>query len=130
MSPEPRVYAVRFADGITEELSLTPLGSGTYRLEESALIHDPINLGDIIAAESICEDEIEFVGVSQKSPYETLRWLIAKNLTESEGLPRFLERVVEAGGLWERALGGLLILHIPRSSAFDAEREFKLQMGN
>ena len=130
MSPEPRVYAVRFADGITEELSLTPLGSGTYRLEESALIHDPINLGDIIAAESISEDEIEFVGVSEKSPYETLRWLIAKNLTESEGLPRFLERVVEAGGLWERALGGLLILHIPRPSAFDAEREFKLQMGN
>jgi len=124
------VYAVRFADGITEELSLTPLASGTYRLEESALIHDPINLGDIIAAESISEDEIEFVGVPQKSPYETLRWLIAKNLTESEGLPRFLERVVEAGGLWERALGGLLILHIPRASEFDAEREFKLQMGN
>jgi len=45
------------------------------------LIHDPINLGDIIAAESISEDEIEFVGVPQKSPYETLRWLIAKNLT-------------------------------------------------
>jgi len=27
-------------------------------------------------------------------------------------------------------LGGLLILHIPRASEFDAEREFKLQMGN
>jgi Domain of unknown function (DUF4265) len=130
MSSEPRVCAVRFADGITEELSVTPLGSGTYRLEQSALIHDSISLGDTIAAESINEDEIEFVGVSQKSPYETLRWLIAKNLTESQGLPRFLERVVEAGGLWGRALGGLLILHIPQSSAFDAEREFKLQMGN
>jgi len=119
------VYAVHFADGSTEQLSLTLLGSGSYRAEESSLVDDSINLGDVIANEG----GIRFLSVSQKSSYTTLRWTISKSAAESEGLPRFLKQVVEVGGLWEQVMGGLLILHIPQSSAFDAKREFKRQIG-
>lgn len=45
--------------------------------------------------------------------------------TESKGLDQFLARVSEVGGRWERAMGGLLLLHLPHMSDFDAEREFK-----
>ena len=125
MSLEARAYAVHFADGSTEQLSLTLLGSGSYRAEESSLVDDSINLGDVIANEG----GIRFLSVSQKSSYTTLRWTISKSAAESEGLPRFLKQVVEVGGLWEQVMGGLLILHIPQSSAFDAKREFKRQIG-
>jgi len=125
MSLEARVYAVHFADGSTEQLSLTLLGSGSYRAEESSLVDDSINLGDVIANEG----GIRFLSVSQKSSYTTLRWTISKSAAESEGLPRFLKQVAEVGGLWEQVMGGLLILHIPQSSAFDAKREFKRHIG-
>jgi hypothetical protein len=130
MSSEPRLYSVYFADGIVEQLSLTPLASGTYRLEESPLLHDSINLGDVIAAQLIGDEAVRFVSILQKSSYSTLRWLISKSVVDSEGLSKFLDNVTAAGGLWERAIGGLLILHIPRSSAFNAESEFKLHTGS
>ena len=129
MSLEARAYAVHFADGSTEQLSLTLLGSGSYRAEESSPVDDSINLGDVISAEPINEGGIRFFSVSQKSSYTTLRWTISKSAAESEGLPRFLKQVAEVGGLWEQVMGGLLILHIPQSSSFDAKREFKRQIG-
>src|SRR2546430_13113403 len=125
MSLEARAYAVHMADGSAEQIRLTLLGSGSYRAEESSLVDDSINLGDVIANEG----GIRFLSVSQKSSYTTLRWTISKSAAESEGLPRFLKQVVEVGGLWEQVMGGLLILHIPQSSAFDAKREFKRQIG-
>lgn len=63
----------------------------------------------------------------QKSQYTTLRWLISKRAAESAGLTAFLEQVTEVGGFWERAVGGVLILHLPQTPSFDAEREFKRQ---
>jgi len=127
MSSETRRYIVHFPGECTEHLRLIPLGSGYYRAEESSLLNDSINLGDEITAKIIHEGEISFLHVSHKSPYVTLRWLISETATKSEGLDRFLEQVNGAGGLWERALGGLLILHLPRESAFDPEREFTRQ---
>jgi hypothetical protein len=127
MSSETGTYIVHFAREFTEQLRLTPLDSGHYRAEESSLLNDSINLGDELTAKLIGEGEISFLHVSQKSPYVTLRWLISETVIKSDGLDRFLEQVTGAGGLWERALGGLLILHLPRESAFDAEREFTRQ---
>jgi hypothetical protein len=127
MSSEERLYEVLFADGSSEQLSLTSLGGGSYRLEESSFFDDTINLGDVIAAEPMNEGRIQFVSVLRKSSYVTLRWAISKKVAESEGLTRFLEQVGAVGGLWEQAMGGMLILHIPQGTAFDAEREFKDQ---
>lgn len=55
MLSETPTYAVDFADGITEQLSLTPLGTGHYRAEQSSLADDSVNFGDIIAAERVAE---------------------------------------------------------------------------
>jgi Domain of unknown function (DUF4265) len=123
---ETRTYAVCFEVG-TEQLSLTPLGSERYRVEESSLANDSINLGDVIAGSQIDEGKIKFLNVVQKSSYVTLRWIISKSAAESDGLTRFLKQVNGVGGLWERVLGGVLILHLPHETAFDAAREFKLQ---
>jgi hypothetical protein len=127
MSSETRTYAVCFEEGWTEQLSLTPLGSGRYRAEESSLGNDSINLGDVIAASQIDEGKIKFLNVSQKSSYVPLRWIIPKSAAESDGLTGFLKQVSDVGGLWEHALGGVLILHLPHGTALDPDREFTLQ---
>jgi hypothetical protein len=124
MGCEIPVYSVLFESGITEELLLTPLGSGRYRLEQSALVDDSVNFGDVIAAEPASDGAIRFLNVVDKSPYVTLRWVLSERASESLGLPTFLARVIEIGGVWERATGGVLILHIPRDCAFDADGEF------
>jgi hypothetical protein len=127
MVSETPTYAVDFADGITEQLSLTPLGTGHYRAEQSSSADDSVNFGDIIAAEPTANGGLRFLSVLQKSQYTTLRWLISKRAAESAGLTAFLEQVTEVGGLWERTMGGVLILHLPQTPTFDAEREFKRQ---
>jgi hypothetical protein len=127
MSSETRTYTVRFEEGWSEQVSLTPLGSERYRAEESSLANDSINLGDVIAGSRIDEGEIKFLNVSQKSSYVTSRWIIPKSAAESDGLTIFLKKLTDIGGLWERALGGVLIIHLPDGTAFDADREFKLQ---
>jgi hypothetical protein len=97
-------------------------------MEQSSLTEDSINLGDVIAAELSGDRGIRFINVSRKSSYVTLRWVISKKAADSVGLSAFLKQVTEVGGLWERALGGVLILHLPQASAFDADREFKRQI--
>jgi len=126
MEPKPIEFQVHLGNGLTENLLLMPLGSDHYRVEVSSLTDDSINLGDVIEAEAIASNEIRFVRMAENSPLVTLRWLIPQKVAESEGLTKFLEKVIEVGGLWERAFGGYLLLHLPRAEHFDAETEFKL----
>jgi hypothetical protein len=44
---------------------------------------------------------------------KTTTWSIPKELDESAVLHNFLDRVVNVEGNWERAFGGVLILHLP-----------------
>jgi hypothetical protein len=125
MACEMPAYTVRFEDGITEELLLTPLGFGRYRVEQSSLVEDHVNLGDVIAAETANDGTIRFLHVLLKSPYVTLRWAISERNAESHGLTTFLDQVIQLGGLWERPMGCILILHLSHTFHFDAEREFK-----
>ena len=122
---DSHIYSLLFEDGTTETLRLAPLGHGRYRAEDSSLWEESVNLGDIIEAEITGPDQISFLGVVQKSPYTTLRWVISKNIVESTGLSEFLNEFEKFGGRWERACGGLLLLHLPPGVPFDAKAEFK-----
>lgn len=121
-------HAVYFATGSNEWLDLTALGSGRYRLEESSLLNDSLNLGDVIVGAHLDNGGIRFLCVSQKSSYVTWRWLLPKDVAESISLANFLKWIRRAGGLSEQALGGFLILHLPEGSPFDADIEFRRQV--
>lgn len=129
MDSEGRSYTVHSNDESTEQLNFVPLGAGLYRAEESSLLHESITLGTVITGEPVSEMAIRFLNVSQNSPYVTKTWMISKAVAESPRLIEFLEQVCSAGGRWERALGGLLFLHLPPESPFDVDREFKRLTG-
>jgi hypothetical protein len=129
MDSEGRAYTVHLGDELTEQLDLVPLSTGLYRAEESSLLHESITLGTVIAAETISDTDIRFLSVFQNSPYITKTWLISEDVMESARLVQFLEEASRAGVRWERALGGLLLLHLPPGSLFDADREFKRVTG-
>jgi hypothetical protein len=129
MDSQAVVIDVQLEQGLSESLSFTLLGSGRYRAEESSIASESINLGDVIEAEPGPDNGIRFVRVIEKSPLMTLRWLIPQDAAESEGLGQFLAKVDALGGRWERALGGLLFLHLPQACGFDADREFKQYTG-
>jgi hypothetical protein len=128
MDSQPTVFCVNLEQGLSENLSLTALGCGRYRAEESSIFSE-INFGDVIEAEPSPDGGIRLVRVIEQSSLVTLRWLIPQGVAESEGLSQFLEKVTAVGGRWERALGGLLILHLPNASGFDAHSEFKQYTG-
>jgi hypothetical protein len=88
MSAECHVYTVHFGDDeIAEEesLRLTSLGFDRYRVEDSTLLRDSLNLGDVITADTIAEREVQFRAVLEKSKYNTSRLLTCKQIAESEG---------------------------------------------
>jgi len=129
MDSQAVMLDVHLEQGLSESLSFTLLGSGLYRAEESSIASESINLGDVIEAEPGPDNGIRFVRVIEKSPLMTLRWLIPQDAAESKGLGPFLAKVDAVGGRWERALGGLLFLHLPHACGFDADREFKHYTG-
>lgn len=45
----------------------------------------------------------------------TESWLLSKDLIASAELREILHGVMAAGGNWEMAFGGLLILHLPKA---------------
>jgi len=128
MEPKAVMIQVYIEQGLTESLSLTALGDGRYRAEVSS-IFSGINRGDVIEAEPSTDGGIRLVKVIEQSPMVTLRWLVPEGIAESDELGQFLEKVVAVGGCWERALGGLLILHLPKAGGFDAHSEFKRYTG-
>ncbi len=46
-------------------------------------------------------------------------------VVESEEFKAFCDDVMQAGGMWERALGGIVIVHVPPDSSFDPETEIE-----
>lgn len=110
------VLDVHFEEGLRESLSLTSLGSGRYRAEESSIASESINLGDVIEAEPIPGNGIRFLRVIEKSSLMTLRWLIPQDAAESEGLANFLQGLMRWVGVgnvrWEVYCSCIYLKHL------------------
>jgi hypothetical protein len=108
----------------SETLGLTPLSDGLYRVEDSSVLDESIRYGDVISATPVGELELRFLEVTQKSSFRTACCAISKKYAESPDLPILLEKVQDAGGVWERIFGGLLLVHLPQDSSLDVQHEF------
>lgn len=111
---EPNHVKIIFGDGSSEGLLVTPMGENLYRLEESSILSGAV-YHDIIEAELQTDGALLFLRVTTRSELKTSSHVLSKPQMESSELPVFLDRVVAAGGNWERLLEGFLILHLPLS---------------
>lgn len=117
-----------YADGDTEELLLTPVGHELFLLEESSLLGHGF-YHDTISTKTRDDGSLEFVEVVKPSGLSSSTWILSKSLVESETFSSVLADVMRAGGNWERALGGLVVLHLPPEEATSILERVKLLSG-
>lgn len=105
---------IRYANGDSERVMLTEAGSGLYRVEESSFAGDAV-YGDIIRADKNTDGDLTFHEIVERSPLVTKSWIVSPDVLATERIQQLLDMVTEAGGMWEQAFGGLLIIHTPES---------------
>lgn len=121
---EKREVEFVYSDGSREALLVTSIAHSRYRLEESSLLGEAV-YGDVVEAEARPDGRLEFIRIAQESDMNTVSCILTPEQMEAPELQALLDRVVESGGNWERALGGVLLVHLPQSVIFDVETEIK-----
>lgn len=103
-----------YENGDTEQLKLTGVGADLYRLEESSFAGDAV-YGDVIRARGTPGGALLFVKIVERSNLETQSWILSAEILATEEVQQILDVVTKAGGMWEQAFGGLLLIHTPAS---------------
>ncbi len=111
---------ISFDSGVSFESSIiTPMEPGVYRLEASPVFSKVASFGDIIKAEKDDAGRLHFQCTISKAELSTYRCFLSQQVVESEEFKVFCDNVMQVGGMWERALGGIVIVHVPPDSSFD-----------
>lgn len=88
------------------------MSENRYRLEESFFWAE-VSYHDIIEAEPQDDGSVRFLRVVTPSELQTTTWVISQVWAESPSLRILLDKVVAAGGAWERFMVGWLLVHLP-----------------
>lgn len=121
---EKQTREISYPDGSSEGLLVSPVGPNLYRLEESSLLGEAV-FGDVIEAEPMQEGVLLFKRVAAASGMTTMSCVLTPEQMQAPGLQPLLDRIMSLGGNWERALDGLLMIHLPKSADLDIEAEVK-----
>ena len=113
-----------YANGDSEQLALTCVGTELYRLEESSFVGDAV-FGDTIRAVKSEDGSLLFKEIAEHSELITQSLILSAEFLQTERMRSILEKVMSAGGMWEQAFGGLLIIHAPQQVATAALDEIK-----
>lgn len=118
--------ALSFADGITEEIPLTHVEDNQYRVEFSSMLTEPrVFYGDVIEINPTGENSADFVRIVKRSGFVVSCRVIGQKIVESSLLQGLLDEIMRLGGNYERAFGGVLIVHLPGAADFDVDKELQ-----
>ena len=101
-----------YENGDSEQLALTRVGRDLYRLDESSFAGDAV-YGDIIRVKEMANGALLFVEITDRSNLTTHSWMLSAEVIATERIQAILKSVMEAGGMWKQAFGGLLMVHVP-----------------
>jgi hypothetical protein len=112
---------ISFDDGKSfESLIVTQLNTDEFRLEETPLLSETIvSFGDVIRTEKHENGGLIFRQVISKAKYQTYHHLASQQLLETPEFKALCESILQLGGMWELALGGIFIVHVPHGIDFD-----------
>ena len=102
---------------------------GLYRLEESSFAGEAV-YGDTIRALQMPDGTLLFREIVGRSPLTTQSWILSEKVLGTERIRSVLARVINAGGMWEQAFGGMLIVHTPPDIAETVFREITEMSSN
>ncbi len=125
--PDIIEITIRVDEGASEGAFVEQVGPRLFRLEDSPLLanrdEDPIHAGDVVEVEPQPDGSYLIVRVAQRSPMRHFNWAVPRVFVESPQYREFTSDVEAAGGAWQGLFGGLLWVHLPPESSFDAEAE-------
>jgi len=108
---------------VDESLEVEILDEDRARLLQSpAASIPPAFAGDVVEFCRERDDRHRLVRVLE-TRWRHHRWLIARGWTDTQDASRYFAAVAAAGGRHEILAGGLLLVHLPIASPFDAQAE-------
>ena len=123
---EESAIAIAFPNHVTDDILLTPFEGNQYRAECSCFLGEPrVFYGDVIEIKATGKRSADFLRIVKRSGLRVSCRVIGKNIIESALLQGLLDKIMEAGGNWERAFGGVLLVHLPESGELDVDSELQ-----
>jgi hypothetical protein len=117
---------VHFPDGMSGGVNCVEVGSDQYRLQHSELLLEhPLYFGDVIQLTRRSDGDFDFVKRTARALLRRSCFMLTKDQSRAPELETFLATVTAAGGIWEVWFQGIVLLHLPRGSAFDPRAEWK-----
>jgi len=112
-------------DGGTEKIYCEKVSDTIYKCLESGIFIDFINYGCEIEVEEK-NGELGFLWLYKESPYKVFRYIWSREIVESAECAKMKDEIINIGGYWESAMGGLFIMHIPVEKEKELDRLFKI----
>ena len=101
-----------------------PVGHGHFRITATTLSRPGrIRYGAIVDTEVAADGTLQVGRLISRSPYRSASALLDRGAIDSPELTELKLRVIDAGGMWEQLLGGILFVHLPRESGVDPRAE-------
>jgi hypothetical protein len=124
--PEPTMIMLHFrveGGDWSEGMMATPTGPNRWRLEESSIGSPRARFGNVVEVEPLPSGDLRLVRVVRRSPYRRHGWTLSRHAVESSEFAAFERRVKAAGGIVTVALGGVVVIDLPKGSGLDVEAE-------
>jgi hypothetical protein len=100
-------------DGTTEHIYCSMVGENLYRCEESSLLNESIIYGTEIEVKKD-GDFLKFIKIITESPFFISRFLLAKELLDSDKGKKAKDMIIECGGTWEQIMDGIFLFYLPK----------------
>jgi hypothetical protein len=111
-------------DGSKESIAAEKISESTYKLLENPIFSCKINYGTIVKAVLDEEGNLIVTKVIRASDFKTRKFILPDNPSSNEFSKKIGNRIIDVGGTWEIAFGGVAFLHIPRNLEFDFKSLF------
>ena len=112
-------------DYIDEQVNAVEVGPNRWRLEQNPMWTEMAVYKDTVEGE-LNEDGVFVVRkVVEKSGLRTIRTGVPRMFYFSDFGKAFLDRVMDAGGMWDLLFWGILVLNLPEDDADELEEMFK-----
>jgi len=113
---------------VLKKIFAEKVSDNIYKCLESGIFIDFINYGCEIEVEEK-NGELVFLWLHKESPYKVSRYIWSKEIVESLECARMKDEIINIGGYWESAMGGLFIMHLPVEKEKELDRLFKILKG-
>lgn len=115
---------IRNSDGLAETIYVEKIGETSYKILETPLFFCELNYGTIVEAVLNEKGELAIIKTLKASEYSSRKFILSNGIAETNFPETVGKMIVDAGGTWEGAMGGVLFVHVPKNVKFLLEPLF------